>query len=113
MADQPERLGFVCRPGATTRSAPRVSVSGMGDGYDERKPTGLNSDQKDYSLEYVISSDIVKFFRDFMDRQGAVKAFEIFSPSRKKWVLVICSTWSEQTNFHYSTFTLSCSEVNA
>lgn len=106
-----DRLNFIASPGAQTKSAPRVVTSNMGDGYDERKADGLNIDLKEYTLTYNIPKKSVADFRDFMDSKKGYIAFEIMSPSKRAWVLVVCSTWSETTHNHYSTFNLTCQEV--
>lgn len=106
-----DRLNFIPSPGAQTKSNPRVVTSNMGDGYDERKADGLNTDLKEYTLSYVIPVKSVGKFNQFLNDRKGFKAFEIMSPSRRKWVLVICSTWTETTHHHYSTFNLQVSEV--
>lgn len=83
----------------------------MGDGYDERKEDGLNTDLKEYTLTYVIPESSVKYFNEFLDSKKGYIAFEILSPSRKKWVLVICRKWTETTHHHFSTFNLTLEEV--
>lgn len=106
-----ERLNFVPSPGAQTSSAPRVASSQMGDGYEENKADGLNTDLKDYTLQFVIPQESTKYFNDFLNRHRGYIAFYMLSPSRHTWVLVKCPKWSETTHHHYSTFNLTVSEV--
>lgn len=106
-----DRLNFIPSPGAQTKSNPRVVTSNMGDGYDERKADGLNTDLKEYTLSFVIPVHSVKKFNDFLNAHKGYIAFEVMSPSRRRWVLVTCQTWSETTHHHYSTFNLSLNEV--
>lgn len=106
-----DRFHFISAPGANTQSAPNVTTSQMGDGYEERKPAGLNNDLKTYSLTYNIPKASRKLFRDFLDSKKGYMAFEIFSPSRNRWQLVIAPKWSEATHHYFSTFTVNYEEV--
>lgn len=106
-----DRFYFISAPGANTQSAPNVTTSQMGDGYEERKPAGLNNDLKTYSLTYNIPKASRKRFRDFLDSKKGYMAFEIMSPYRQRWQLVIAPKWSEASHHYFSTFTVNFEEV--
>lgn len=106
-----DRLNFVPAPGAQTSSAPNITTSQMGDNYEERKPQGLNNDLKTYSLTYNIPKQSTARFRDFLDSKKGYMAFEILSPYRKKWTLVIAPKWTETTHHYFSTFVVQMEEV--
>jgi phage-related protein len=83
---------------ATENSAPKVRKTEFGDGYEQRLRFGLNTDPKEWSLEFNERSDaerdqILAFFR----ARAGVESFAWADPSGRI-ARYVCETWNATLN---------------
>ncbi|EAA7762230.1 phage tail protein, partial [Salmonella enterica] len=56
-------------------SEPQVAVVKFGDGYEQRRVTGLNSNLKKYSVTIRTKRQDAGYLEDFLSEHNGVKAF--------------------------------------
>ncbi|AWD90222.1 tail protein [Dickeya phage Sucellus] len=103
---------FSPSPGVNVRSEPRLKVSTFGDGYEQRKTDGINYDQKEYDLNFILSGDDIQVMRDFLELRHGVISFMFNSPVRQEPVRVICKKWTEENHKFYSKFSATFNEIS-
>jgi len=65
----------------TEGSQPRVRAFAAGDGYEQRTRFGLNTNPKEWSLEFSNRTDAEREqIADFLDSRGGVESFDWTSP---------------------------------
>jgi len=81
--------------GASTKSKPRVLQARFGDGYGQRAPDGLNSNNKTWTLAFVNrSSTEGNAILAFFDSRLGVTSF-LYSPiGDTNQYLVVCTEWT-------------------
>ncbi|AGH74463.1 MULTISPECIES: phage tail protein [Edwardsiella] len=89
------------RPAMGASIKPSVTVVKFGDGYEQRRPAGINHILESYSPVFRVSHDEFREIEAFFRRQGAVKAFLWRSPQRHVLIRVVCREWSEQVYNNY------------
>ena len=102
---------FTPSPGVRVSSTPRVKTSTMGDGYEQRKKDGLNSDLKEYSVDFVLLPSQMDTAREFLDSKAGVYTFLFYSPTKEKNVVVVCSKWNEDKHLFFSKLSATFSEM--
>lgn len=102
---------WVPMPGATTASKPTITSVSMGDGYEERAESGLNSNLKTRDLTLRVKPDEAVRVNEFLDEMKGVYSFIAYSFTKRKNVLYVCQDWSEKEHKHYSEFSLKFREV--
>lgn len=92
-------------------SEPQVSVAKFGDGYEQRRPSGLNSNLEKYSVTIRVKRDEARFLRDFLNRHAGVKCFLWTPPCSYQPIRVVCRKWSTKVGMLKVTFTTTFEQV--
>lgn len=98
-------------PSMKAKSAPGVLTVSFGKGYEERRKEGINNNLKSYSVSFRVLPDEAERVNAFLDSAGGVEAFEVYSYTKKRNVIVVCSDWTEDKHKHYSQFDMVFREV--
>lgn len=102
------------REGMQVSTKPNVTVVTFGDGYEQRRPAGLNSQLKSYSPTFrAIGDEQVAALERFLSRHGGVTAFLWRPPKVNRTIKVVCREWSMSSNVLYSDFSCKFDEVVA
>ncbi|EJS0992434.1 phage tail protein, partial [Salmonella enterica] len=75
-------------------SEPQVAVVKFGDGYEQRRVTGLNSNLKKYSVTIRTKRQDAGYLEDFLSEHNGVKAFLWTPPYGYRQIKVVCRKWS-------------------
>lgn len=92
-------------------SEPQVSVAKFGDGYEQRRLSGLNSNLEKYSVTIRVKRDEARFLRDFLNRHAGVKCFLWTPPYSYQPIRVVCRKWSTKVGMLKVTFTTTFEQV--
>lgn len=92
-------------------SEPQVSVVRFGDGYEQRRVTGLNSNLKKYSVTIRTKRQDAGYLEDFLSEHGGVKAFLWTPPYGYRQIKVVCRKWSVKVGLLKETFTATFEQV--
>ncbi len=89
-----EIFNWPVKPGMKTDFSPRTKSVQFGDGYEQRKPDGLNSHLEKYSVSLSLRPEKAKQALVFLRRHRGVKSF-LFQPTKSEpAVVVVCKKWS-------------------
>ena len=89
-----EIFNWPIKPGMKTDFLPRIKSVQFGDGYEQRKADGLNSQLKKYSVNLSLNHNEADNVLLFLEKHGGVKSF-LFQPVKKNTVVtVVCKKWS-------------------
>lgn len=89
-----EIFNWPVKPGMKTEFTPRVRSVRFGDGYEQRKPDGLNSQLEKYNINLSLKPEKAQQVLAFLKRHGGVKSF-LFQPvSSNLAIAVVCKKWS-------------------
>ena len=82
----------------TKSSSPKIRISSLGDGYEERTTIGLNQNPKKWDLQFnyltITNADTIELFLDARAKDGA--SFDWTPPDTTisyKWV---CDSWQKE-----------------
>nr|WP_282558654.1 phage tail protein [Providencia rettgeri] len=106
-----EAFNWPIKPGMGTESSPRVRTVSFGDGYEQRKPDGLNSQLEKFNVNLSLTPEKANQALDFLKRHGGVKSF-LFQPTKNKpAVVVVCKKWSSDSGNIRKTISAEFEEV--
>ncbi len=88
----PETFNFVVKNGVRISSQPKVATLSFGDGYDQRRPKGLNNNFPKYRVIVPVSGEEISLVTAFFERHGAVDWF-YWTPARKPQARFVCDKW--------------------
>ncbi|HCM1963612.1 TPA: phage tail protein [Salmonella enterica subsp. salamae serovar 56:l,v:z39] len=94
-------------------SEPQVAVVKFGDGYEQRRVTGLNSNLKKYSVTIRTKRQDAGYLEDFLSEHGGVQAFLWTPPYGYRQIKVVCRKWSVKAGLLKTTFTATFEQVVA
>ncbi|EAV6397997.1 phage tail protein [Salmonella enterica] len=94
-------------------SEPQVTVVKFGDGYEQRRVTGLNSNLKKYSVTIRTKRQDAGYLEDFLSEHNGVKAFLWTPPYGYRQIKVVCRKWSVKAGLLKTTFTATFEQVVA
>ncbi|EKS2998362.1 phage tail protein [Salmonella enterica] len=94
-------------------SEPQVAVVKFGDGYEQRRVTGLNSNLKKYSVTIRTKRQDAGYLEDFLSEHNGVKAFLWTPPYGYRQIKVVCRKWSVKARLLKTTFTATFEQVVA
>ncbi|EGL7476545.1 phage tail protein [Salmonella enterica] len=92
-------------------SEPQVTVVKFGDGYEQRRVTGLNSNLKKYSVTIRTTRQDAGYLEDFLSEHNGVKAFLWTPPYGYRQIKVVCRKWSVKVGLLKTTFTMIFEQV--
>ena len=76
--------------GANSNAEYRARDIQFGDGYNQRAPDGINTDLREYTLEFKGNVDYITDLDSFFTRHKGVKSFKWQAPDREDMRLYIC-----------------------
>ncbi|MBQ0306852.1 phage tail protein [Providencia rettgeri] len=89
-----EKFNWPIKPGMKADFSPRVRSVRFGDGYEQRKSDGLNSQLKKFNVNLSLPLEKADQALEFLARHGGVKSF-LFQPIKSQpAVVVVCRKWS-------------------
>ncbi|EGT7421842.1 phage tail protein [Salmonella enterica] len=89
-----ETFNWKIRPDMTVESEPKVTSIKLGDGYEQRRPAGLNNHLAKYNVTVRIRKGEHQNLEAFLSRHGGVKSFLWTPPYTWTQIRVICRKWS-------------------
>lgn len=93
-------------------TAPRVSVVKFGDGYEQRRPNGLNHQLKTFQPVFrVVKEEHCAALESFLSRHGGYKAFLWRPPKMNRPISVVCREWTMAANARYADFNCKFEQV--
>ncbi|EAO8774054.1 phage tail protein [Salmonella enterica] len=100
-------------PDMEVDSEPQVTVVKFGDGYEQRRVTGLNSNLEKYSVTIRTKRQDAGYLKAFLSEHGGVKAFLWTPPYGYRQIKVVCRKWSVKVGLLKATFTATFEQVVA
>lgn len=92
-----EIFNWPIKPGMKADFTPRIKSVQFGDGYEQRKPDGLNTHLEKYNVSLSLRPEKAKQALAFLKRHGGVKSF-LFQPIKSELaVMVVCRKWSSDS----------------
>lgn len=75
-------------------SEPRVRSVRFGDGYEQRRPDGFNTNLEKYSVTLSPKNTEAQVVRAFLEKHAGVTAFLWKPPHQMNAIKVLCRKWS-------------------
>ncbi|HFU2263953.1 TPA: phage tail protein [Escherichia coli] len=110
----PETLFFhwIPREGMETTEKPAVLTVKFGDGYEQRRPVGLNPQLKIFRPVFRVTDEISRRdLENFLTMHGGWRSFFWNPPKLNRAVRVVCREWSIQDYAVYSDFSCTFEQV--
>lgn len=92
---------------------PKVKVVSFGDGYEQRSPDGINTQLRNYSLQFSGSPADVSSIDQFLAEHGGALAFSWLPPGTLKSALFKCEEWNLNINGYWNSLSATFQEVVA
>lgn len=89
-----ETFTWKVKPGMNIESEPRVRSVRFGDGYEQRRPDGLNSLLNKYSITLSPKNADAQIIRAFLEKHAGATAFFWKPPHQTHMITVLCRKWS-------------------
>lgn len=106
-----ETFNWKIRPDMTVESEPKVTSIKLGDGYEQRRPAGLNNHLAKYNVTVRIRKGEHQNLEAFLSRHGGVKSFLWTPPYTWTQIRVICRKWSINVGSLWVTVTTTFEQV--
>jgi len=94
-------------------SEPRVKSVAFGDGYEQRRPDGINNDLKKYSIALSRKHAEAQEVERFLARHGGAAAFLWTPPFQAQAIRVVCRKWSTSVKLIWTEFSAEFEQVVA
>ena len=105
-------LHLVPREGMQVSEKPSVVRVRFGDGYEQRRPTGLKARLKTFQAVFRVTDEATRRWLDeFLSWHGGYRAFLWRPPKHNRTVRVVCRAWSVTDNARYSDFSCTIEQV--
>ncbi|HFE7024514.1 TPA: phage tail protein [Salmonella enterica subsp. enterica serovar Newport] len=111
MATGKPQFNWKIRPDMTVESEPKVTSIKLGDGYEQRRPAGLNNHLAKYNVTVRIRKGEHQNLEAFLSRHGGVKSFLWTPPYTWTQIRVICRKWSISVGSLWVTVTTTFEQV--
>ena len=108
-----ETFYWKVRPDMNVESEPKVLTVKLGDGYEQRRPAGLNNLLPVYSVTIRLRRGEHQSLDAFLSRHGGVRAFQWTPPWRWEPVSVVCRKWRATVGAVWVTVTADFEQVVA
>nr|WP_074019851.1 phage tail protein [Xenorhabdus thuongxuanensis] len=82
------------RAGMKKEAEPRVRSVKFGDGYEQRRPDGINTHLKKYTVSLSMKHALAHEVEAFFERHNGVSAFLWKPPHQDRIIKIICRKWS-------------------
>ena len=89
-----ETFTWKVKPGMNIESEPRVRSVRFGDGYEQRRPDGFNTNLEKYSITLSPKNAEAQVVRAFLEKHAGVTAFCWKPPHQTGMITVLCRKWS-------------------
>ncbi|MDM2741889.1 phage tail protein [Citrobacter sp. Cu096] len=99
------------RPDMTMEAEPQVITVKMGDGYEQRRPAGLNGNLAKYNVTIKVRKGEHQRLEAFLSRHGGVKSFLWTPPYTWTQIRVVCRKWSVSVGAMWVTYTTTFEQV--
>ncbi|EFM6464432.1 phage tail protein [Escherichia coli] len=106
-----EIFSWKVRPDMKVDSEPKVVTVKLGDGYEQRRPAGLNPLLPTYSVTIRVRKGEHQALETFLARHGGVRAFQWTPPYGWTPVRVVCRKWSSSVGALWVTVTANFEQV--
>ncbi|EBG0211809.1 phage tail protein [Salmonella enterica subsp. enterica serovar Louisiana] len=100
----------VC-PEMEVTSAPRTITVKLGDGYEQRRMAGLNTDLKKFDVTLRVKRQDALALEAFLIRHRGVTAFLWTAPYQYKTLRVVCRKWKSRVGGLRVVFTATFEQV--
>ncbi|EIE3542502.1 phage tail protein [Escherichia coli] len=105
-------LHLVPREGMQVSEKTSVVRVRFGDGYEQRRPTGLNARLKTFQAVFRVTDEPTRRWLDeFLSWHGGYRAFLWRPPKHNLTVRVVCREWSVTDNARHSDFSCTIEQV--
>lgn len=104
-------FGWKVDPDMQVDSEPQVSVVKFGDGYEQRRASGINNDLKRYGVTIRVDREDGPELEGFLSQHNGVKAFLWTPPYGYRQINVVCRKWNVKAGLLKTTFTATFEQV--
>ena len=107
-------FNWVPREGMQSTMVPSVTTIKFGDGYEQRRPAGLNHQLLNFQPVFRVTSEEARAALEaFLSDHGGYKAFLWRPPKYNRTIRIVCREWSVTDNVVYSDFSCKFEQVIA
>lgn len=106
-----ETFHWKIRPDMTIESEPLVTIVKFGDGYEQRRVSGLNNNLAKYNVTIRVRKGQHQSLEAFLSRHGGVKSFFWTPPYTWIQIRVVCRKWSTSVGAQWVTVTTVFEQV--
>lgn len=112
MADRIKTLNWLPREGMQVTEKPSVVTVKFGDGYEQRRPSGLNAQLKTFQAVFRVTTEEERAaLEGFLSWHAGWRAFLWRPPKVNRTLRVVCREWSVTDNSMYSDFSCTLEQV--
>ncbi|AUL89692.1 phage tail protein [Escherichia coli] len=104
-------LHLVPREGMQVSEKPSVVRVRFGDGYEQRRPTGLNARLKTFQAVFRVTDEPTRRWLDEFYLAWWLPCLLWRPPKHNRTVRVVCREWSVTDNARYSDFSCTIEQV--
>ncbi|UZQ07851.1 phage tail protein [Escherichia coli] len=98
------------REGMQVTEKPSVMTVKFGDGYQQRRPAGLNAQLKTFQVVFRVTTDAERRCPGFCHGMVVTGLF-VEAPKHNRTVRAVCREWSITDNARYSDFSCTIEQV--
>ncbi|EBP4586283.1 TPA: phage tail protein [Salmonella enterica] len=98
-------------PDMKVDSEPQVTAIKFGDGYEQRRPAGINNNLKKYDVTIRVDREYAQYLEGFLSGHNGVRAFLWTPPYDYRQIRVVCRKWSASAGLIKTTFTATFEQV--
>ncbi|EAA5217300.1 phage tail protein [Salmonella enterica] len=103
---------WIPREGMQSSVTPAVQTVKFGDGYEQRRPAGLNFILKNFKPVFRVTSEEERqALEDFLFDHAGVKAFLWRPPKHNRTIKIVCREWSVTDYACYTDFNCTFEQV--
>lgn len=89
-----ETFKWKVKPDMKKEFEPRVKSVKFGDGYEQRRPDGINNNLKKYNVTLIYINSESLQIESFLEKHAGVTAFFWKPPHQTALVKILCRKWS-------------------
>lgn len=99
------------KPDMKKEFEPRVKSVKFGDGYEQRRPDGINNNLKKYNVTLIYINNESLQIESFLEKHAGVNAFLWKPPHQSELIKVLCRKWSSSAGMIRTEITAEFEQV--
>ena len=106
-----ETFKWKVKPDMKKEFEPRVKSVKFGDGYEQRRPDGINNNLKKYNVTLIYINSESLQIESFLEKHAGVTGFLWKPPHQSELIKVLCRKWSSSVGMIRTEITAEFEQV--